>query len=85
MLKHYSYDNATEAGSNEGLHMTGMEVLLNAWNGPFSLGPLAKPIVPMDAVMKILEVIWKAAFILVSLWAALVIGFLALHGIGIIR
>jgi hypothetical protein len=34
--------------------------LLSAWNGPFALGPLTKPVMAGDAVMKVLEVAWKA-------------------------
>jgi hypothetical protein len=42
----------------------GGELLAKAWNGPFALGPLTKPVAPMDALMKVLEVAWKAGFLL---------------------
>jgi hypothetical protein len=56
------------------VHTTARRLLLNAWNGPFYLGPLTKPVAATDALMKILEVIWKFGFvamcglILVAIW-----------------
>lgn len=43
--------------------MTVKRLILTFWHGPFSLGPLTKPVAVGDAVMKVLEVAWKFGFV----------------------
>ena len=55
----------------------------NAWNGPFSLGPLTKPVVAGDAVMKLLEVAWKVGFLCLSAYLSFLIVAVILIATGI--
>lgn len=41
------------------------------WNGPFYIGPIARPISVGDVLMKLLETLWRAAVIMVAAFAAL--------------
>ena len=43
------------------------------WRGPFSIGPLVQPVTLGSAILKILEVIWKAGLSIVLLGAGLLI------------
>jgi hypothetical protein len=55
--------------------MAANRFLLNAWNGPFYLGPLTKPVSAADAIMKVFEVIWKFGFVaLCALIFTLILG-----------
>lgn len=48
--------------------MDSKQLLLMAWNGPFSLGPLTKPVKFGDLLVKIMEISWKAAFVALSVF-----------------
>lgn len=47
-------------------------LFLEAWNGPFSLGPLTKPVALVDVFMKILELIWKLGFCVISAYIVII-------------
>lgn len=55
------------------------QFLLDSWNGPFYLGPLTKPISNNEALMKILEVIWKIG--LVALFCYFLFGIFVIFAI----
>lgn len=45
------------------------------WNGPFWIGPLTRPVSTGDAILKVLETIWKGIVVLLA--AALSVGMAA--------
>jgi hypothetical protein len=61
------------------------QIVKTIWNGPFSLGPLTKPVAPMDAIVKVLEIVWKAGVSGLTAFALFCAVILSLLALGLIR
>ena len=48
-----------------------MSILRAIWNGPFYAGPLVRPVSVGDAILKLLETIWRASVAIIALAAGL--------------